>query len=329
MYPSPQKSYMGIYVKNQFDKLTEIMPESIINIFHMQRRITKITGSLVKYAKAFLNFTPLYFKSYNVVHVHFFYPMILLGFAYKTLRPKTKLVVTFHGTDLRKHIQSKLNIKVYGKILKSADFVIAVGKELATELETKLQRKADAILSAGVDEKVFYNLPYTEKIYDFLFVGTFIKTKGIDIYIDAIKTLGDNNLKFCFVGSGEYKSEISKITNCDADIFENLDQNQIRLLYNQSRFLIVPSRNEAFGLVVTEAMFCGLPVIVSGAGGLKDQVSNNYNGFILEQNDVKHLSEAIIKTNSLSNFDYDRIKANALQSNKIHHQGTHFNSGNS
>jgi L-malate glycosyltransferase len=322
MFPSPQKSYMGIYVKNQYNKLCELMPNDNIRIYHMQRRITNVIGSITKYAKSFLFFTPFLFRSFNVIHVHFFYPMVLLGFVYKILWPETKLVITFHGTDLRKHIQSSFNKKFYGTVIRSADFVIAVGNDLAKELEEKLHRKTDAILSAGVDERVFFYLPEMEKKYDYIFVGTFIKTKGIDIYLAAIRKLGKRNLKFCFVGTGEYLNDIQALKGYSVDLFENLSQDKIRVLYNQSRFLVLPSRNEAFGLVVTEAMFCGLPAIVSGAGGLKDQVIHNFNGYLLEKNTEEYLAERIISTLQLSTEDYQTLVRNALNSNRRHQLST-------
>lgn len=317
MYPSAQKPYAGVFVKNQVEKLKEIAGNENVTAFCMKRAFTGPAGSVLKYVKAFFQFIPYYFRHFDIIHVHFFYPLILLAYFYKLVHPGVKIVVTFHGSDITHHIQGEINRAVFKMIAAKVDKVISVGIELAREVETKLEIKDQIILSAGVDNRVFYNLPNTPKIYDFIFVGSFVERKGIDLLIKAINILGDKNIKYCFVGSGPYSGEIRKIAQeYNAALFENQTQEQLRVLYNQSRFFILPSRDEPFGLVCTEAIFCGTPVIVSPNGGLKEQVQQGENGFVLDNLEPLTIAEKLKDVMAMPPDQYSRMAVSCLGSNK-------------
>jgi glycosyltransferase involved in cell wall biosynthesis len=59
----------------------------------------------------------------------------------------------------------------------------------------------------------------------------------------------------------------------------------LKLLYNTADVLIMPNLpgyTEGFGLVSLEAASCGLPVIASELGGIKDAIKDGENGFLVE-----------------------------------------------
>lgn len=318
MYPSEQKPYAGIFVKNQYEALLQnIGKNDSIHIFAMQRTFTSSIGSILKYFKAFFQFIPHYFKKYDVLHLHFFFPLIILLYLYKMIYPKTKVIVTFHGSDITTHINGGLNQKICRFFSKCIDVPIAVGEDLAKEITRKLQFNVKEIISAGIDEKVFY-LENLKKEYDFIFVGSFLEVKGFDILINAIKKTHKSNIRFCLVGSGKLEYLLSEIENFNITLIKNINQNKIRSLYNKSRFLILPSRNDAFGLVVTEGMFCGLPAIVSSQGGVKLQVNDNVNGFIIPELSSEAVANTILEAYNIREEEYNKMVEATLISNKEH-----------
>ena len=52
--------------------------------------------------------------------------------------------------------------------------------------------------------------------------------------------------------------------------------------YRAADAVLVPSRSESFGLVALEAAACGIPVIASSVGGLRDLIENNKTGILVE-----------------------------------------------
>jgi glycosyltransferase involved in cell wall biosynthesis len=62
---------------------------------------------------------------------------------------------------------------------------------------------------------------------------------------------------------------------------------------------VLPSISEALGMVILEALSCGIPVIATRVGGIPDILKNGVNGLMVEPGDVRGLAEAIV--NVLSN----------------------------
>lgn len=319
MYPSESKKYSGIFVKNQYQLLTKLINENdSITLFVLRRKLTNFFGSFIKYSIFTLKFIKVLFKKYDIVHLHYFYPLIFLTWVYKLFHPKTKLIVTFHGSDINFQVNKK-NLKVSRFLAKKIDIAIPVGQELKKIVLKKLNLKVPVyILPAGVDDSVFYYEKNTDKKYDFTFVGSFFKVKGIDILYKIIKK-SPSNIQFCVIGKGkEYENKFIELINKGYNLTLKIDQNQndLRKIYNQSRFLLQPSRSEGYPTVTIEAMFCGTPVITSDIPQFNEQVINGVNGYTLSFTNLKRVTNEILKFNSISDQKYNKLKNGAINSNK-------------
>jgi len=73
---------------------------------------------------------------------------------------------------------------------------------------------------------------------------------------------------------------------------------RLETLYRQASFLVVPSRQEAFGLVYCEACAFGVPVVATDTGGVSTIVKDGVNGFLLDHShpDIPHLVERLRQT---------------------------------
>jgi glycosyltransferase involved in cell wall biosynthesis len=65
--------------------------------------------------------------------------------------------------------------------------------------------------------------------------------------------------------------------------------------YNAADLLVFPSLMEGFGLVVAEAMSCGLPVVISDRGSLPELVADGEGGFIRDARDRAGFAESILR----------------------------------
>jgi len=322
MYPSKAKAYSGIFVKNQYEYIKEFLgPEHTVDIFYMKRTFTSPLGSILKYLMTFIKFfsRPI-FSRYDIIHVHYFYPLYALAYFYKLMHPKARIVVTFHGRDITEQVKGGVNQRIFAFLAKKIDIAIAVGKTLDTDhIQKKLRRKADVVLAAGVDDRVFFIESGVIKIYDFIYVGSFIHRKGTDILIGAIKEVSRQfpETKFCVAGSGAYLSELKVLSEkCHLDIYIDQKQEQLRSLYNKSRFNLLPSRNEGFPLSVVEGFFCGIPIVGSDIPQLKEQVSEGHNGFVTDCTIPGNFSTKMIECLNLTDSEYQQMSTNAQNSFK-------------
>jgi glycosyltransferase involved in cell wall biosynthesis len=316
MYPSSEKPYAGIFIKNQYEYL-KVLPGLKIDLIYMQRTFTGMIGSLMKYLAFYFRFFPKLFRKYDVIHVHAFAAHFILAYQYKFFHPKTKIIVTFHGSDYKNFKGNSIVSKIFKVMAKKIDCVLSVGTQELKYIRQYIEPKDSKVLCAGVDAEKFYPVKDAVKEYDFLFIGSFYNHKGVDIFIDAIKLLNDKTFRICFVGSGEYLEAINELQkNYNISIFLNIDHDKLVDLYNKAKFLVMSSRLDAFGLVVTESMYSGTPVIIAPTGGLLDQVIDNFNGYILKENTPQTLADAMKKAAGISDEDYIRLCQNALNSNK-------------
>ena len=61
MYPSKQKPYSGIFVKNQYEALlSALSSKDKIDIYAMPRKYSSKIGSVLKYFRAFFKFIPFF-----------------------------------------------------------------------------------------------------------------------------------------------------------------------------------------------------------------------------------------------------------------------------
>lgn len=124
--------------------------------------------------------------------------------------------------------------------------------------------------------------------------------KGIDLLIKAFSkvSLKYKDWKLYIIGDGPDKDEINKLVS-DLSLQDQVIikpfTNNVQSYYLNSSIFVSSSRWEGFGLVIIEAMECGLPVIAFANSGPKEIINKqNGNGILVPCEDIDKLSEAII-----------------------------------
>lgn len=145
----------------------------------------------------------------------------------------------------------------------------------------------------------------------FTFIGRFASDKGLDRLLKSLKLL-DSNLNFkCLVvgknwldseSENDYSKQLNQIYDSMSEELKHkivftgyIEHSDINNIYSISDCVIVPSRNEAFGVVVLEAMVMGVPVLASNAGGLPEVIGNSSILIENNQNFVEELSKIMTK----------------------------------
>jgi glycosyltransferase involved in cell wall biosynthesis len=173
------------------------------------------------------------------------------------------------------------------KIFKAPDAVDNIF--FATEAE-KVRRQPDAFRER-------FSLPRRF----ILFVGRLVLEKGVFDLLEAYAKL-ENDLRsevgLVFAGDGVCREELvkrAKQMSAGTICFPGFAQREnLAGLYALSETLVLPTHSDPWGLVVNEAMACGLPIIVSSVAGCSaDLVEDGWNGYVVPPRDVEKLSVAI------------------------------------
>ena len=134
----------------------------------------------------------------------------------------------------------------------------------------------------------------------FLFVGRLVPEKGVFDLLEAYGTLTQDlrdTIGLIFVGDGAARTQLmGRASSMSSSIqFAGFAQReQLAQYYALADALVFPTHTDPWGLVVNEAMACGLPVIASSvAGCTRDLVKDGWNGRVVRPGDVRALAGAM------------------------------------
>ena len=137
-----------------------------------------------------------------------------------------------------------------------------------------------------------------------LFVGKLIGRKHPADLLHAAARLPDGAVQVAFAGAGELESELRQIATAysvHADFLGFVNQSKLPAVYGSADALVLPSDGqETWGLVVNEAMACGIPAIVSDAVGCgPDLIDPGSTGATFPFGDVAALASTMEKVLAL------------------------------
>lgn len=132
----------------------------------------------------------------------------------------------------------------------------------------------------------------------FLFVGQIVSRKGIEFLLTAcaqLKQKHGENFTLLIIGEGNDRPALEKLAQQQA--LENCVQwlgevkyNQLGAYFEQSDVFVFPTLEDIWGMVVSEAMAFGKPVLCSKWAGATEIVANNDSGYIFDPYDVEQLA---------------------------------------
>jgi glycosyltransferase involved in cell wall biosynthesis len=133
-----------------------------------------------------------------------------------------------------------------------------------------------------------------------LYCGQFIERKGLRYLVEAFELIKARHpdTALAFVGYGPLQSElqatVARRRLADVHFLGAMELEDTARVYAVSDVFVLPSLEETWGLVVNEAMACGLPVVVTDCvGSSVDLVRNGENGFVVPAGDAVRLGDAI------------------------------------
>ena len=150
-----------------------------------------------------------------------------------------------------------------------------------------------------------YSIP--EDAIVLIFVGRLVKLKGVQDLIKASIILRDKGYKIhtLIIGNGNYEKELKLLAEEKGYIHfvGYIESKIVYKYYYASDIFILPTYNDPWGLVVNEAMACGLPIITTTSCGVyMDLVKNN--GFVYKAGDI---NELVISIKNITNKNIEKF----------------------
>ena len=149
-----------------------------------------------------------------------------------------------------------------------------------------------------------------------IFIGTLIKTKGLDVLIEAVNSLNKKGLAvtldvYGFGDSNQFDFEQADVSYCGVIPFGTA-----QAVIARYDVLVLPSRNDGWGVVVNEALMAGVPVICSNRVGAGAVVEKWQCGAVFASEDVldleRILRELVIAPESLAKMRLAARNASAV-----------------
>lgn len=150
---------------------------------------------------------------------------------------------------------------------------------------------------------------------NFIFVGRLIDYKNLFHFLEAFAMAQNSSHQdwgVIILGDGELKNDLQNFVlekNIKKISFQKgVSWQQVPKYLALSDVLVLPSYSEPWGLVVNEAMACGMPILVSEKCGCAiDLVQNGENGFTFPPENLEELSNLLLKFMALNKIDLRRM----------------------
>lgn len=262
---------------------------------------------------------PLALRGFDVIHLH--YPFFGGELAALSARlARTPLVITYHQDVLLNGpmaIAATLLLHTTGRLaLRSAHAVLFTSRDygLASHARPLLQGRSERIneLPNGVDIERFVPAPAQPELRArhglddddrvVLLVAGLDRAhafKGVEVLLRAISALPPQ-IKAVIVGDGDlrpvYLARANRLGIRNRVVFTGrVSDDDLPDYYRMADVAVLPSvtMGEAFGLVLIEALACGIPVIASDLPGVRTVVNHPGDGLLVPPGDPGALAAAI------------------------------------
>lgn len=238
-------------------------------------------------------------KNHSIIHAH---GTILSGTLAYLLSKKWKVpfIITEHQGPFSM-ISHSFWKRTWAKyIMQKSNSVLCVSEHLKNEiLNSHIHPKSIQVTYNPVDTDLF-QLKTKPESKNILFVGRLDEFKGALRSLKAFDKISEKFPKhtFTIVGDGQelsaIKTYIQEHKHLQHRVFlkGQLSKTEIALEMQKADCLVFPSRHESFGLVISEALSCGLPVIVGNKTAPKEFV-NDSCGVLVPADDVDAIAKAM------------------------------------
>ena len=270
--------------------------------------IKKLIKSILIFYKLF--YYLLFFKP-NIVYFTLFpfgKAFFYRDFFYLTLIKifNKKVILHFHNIGIETESENKFKLRIYNWVFSNTNIIFLSNEIKKKELKNlSLKKTSFFIVPNGIPviDKNEY-LKSKKNYLNILFFSNFIKEKGLFLLLDAFRELSKkyDNIKLIIAGQ-DFDNNKQKIKKLVLDynlqkkvtIKTNLYGKEKNELFADTDIFVFPSffKEEAFPLVILEAMQMQLPIVASNIGAITDIIQDEKNGLLFKSKNKEELTKKI------------------------------------
>jgi len=235
----------------------------------------------------------------DIIHVHNLFNAGCV--AYKIEKKfGIPFVITEHASSFLLETYTVKQLNICRSIVDKSLALISVSSALSISIKKQLGNRKINVVPNVFDTTLFKLRKKTPKdVYVFVCVGNLIPNKGQLFLIKSFALAFPvyNSIQLLIIGDGPDKEELENYVESnnlsDRIFFKNsISPSTLANTYNECDCLVSPSTKETFGVVIIEAMACGLPVIATRSGGPQD-IINEENGILVDYGSENQMAEAL------------------------------------
>jgi len=270
----------------------------------------------------------------DILHVHYAIPHAICAILARDMaNHKVKVVTTLHGTDITVLGIDQAFKKMIHYGIEKSDAVTGVSHSLVAQTKEMIETDYPiSVIHNFVNEKEYfpkdayflkkqYNIKEQDKVM--IHISNFRKVKRVQ---DVIHTFHEVNKeissKLLLIGDGPEYSEMKRLVTelkIEEDVLFLGKQSNISELLSIADLILLLSEKESFGLVLLEAMACGVPGIGTNIGGIPEVIEHGVTGYLVDEGDIKATTSYALDL--LTDSDkLHRFSENALERVKHHFQ---------
>ena len=288
---------------NAYQFLTETINWKSIPSYVSPSLSGKMNVNVLELQKTIEAFNP------DIIHSHLFETEIILS---RINFPSAKYFVHFHDnmvqfenmrlkTFISKHLftnyfEKRIVLKSYKK--RNTCF-IGISQNSFIYIQSVLPAIFQkTFFHNSIDISLFHPVDKIGDQLSITMIGSLVDKKGQALAIETVSELKKRgiDIHLDLLGEGPYRHKLESMVeeyelNDKIHIHGNVDHPEIIL--NNSFLYIHTAKYEPFGLVILEAMACGLPVVCTDGKGNRDLIQEGINGFMVWERDPKLLADKI------------------------------------
>lgn len=253
--------------------------------------------ALARWVRAYAGFRP------DVINVQCFGPNGVYGLALAKLT-RTPLVVSSHGEtfgDEHGVFDKSALLRASLRRAAQSSTLTACSSLVADDLRSRFRAREVSVIPNGVDLHLASGLPSPPPPQTarpvLIGVGRLVPQKGFDLLLQAAAQ-SHYEPDVWIVGDGAELPRLRELAST-LDMRERVkflgrrSPVEVRALMASSNAVVVPSRAEAFGIVVLEAWASGLPVLATKRGGPAGFVTDGHDGLLIDPQDLSTIVAGI------------------------------------